>query len=94
MFSRENRAEKVAALLILKVGVPRHVDVGGGKLNAAVEGVGLNDVVVDLELLVGVARCDVEDEVVAKGGVRSVIEQREPGVGDVEPEGGGCDDDV
>lgn len=72
--SRENGAEKVGALLVLKVGVPGHVDVGGGKPNAAVKRVGLNDVVVDLELLVRVARCDVEYEVVAKGGVGSVIE--------------------
>ncbi|WVY95676.1 hypothetical protein V8G54_027827 [Vigna mungo] len=95
MLSRENRAEKVGALLVLKVGIPWHVDVGGGKPNAAVERVGPNDVVVDLELLVRVACCDVEYEIVAEGGgVGGVVELRELGVGDVESEGAGCDDDV
>ncbi|WVY97553.1 hypothetical protein V8G54_029704 [Vigna mungo] len=92
--SRENRTEKVGALLVLKVGIPGHVDVRGGKPNAAVERVGPNDVVVDLEPLVRVACCDVEYEVVAKGGVGSVIELREASVSDVESEGAGCDDDV
>jgi len=93
--SGENGAEKVGGLLVLKVGVPGHVDVGGGKPNPAIERVGLNDVVVYLQLLVRVACCDVEYEVVAKGGgVGSVIELREASVGDVESEGAGRDDDV
>ncbi|CAJ1967241.1 unnamed protein product [Sphenostylis stenocarpa] len=70
-----------------------HVDVRGGEPNALVERVGVNSVVVDLEFLVRVSCCDVEYEVVAKGGVGGVVELRELGVGNVESEGAGCDDD-
>lgn len=78
--SRENSAEEVRALLVLKVAVPGHVDIGGGELHAPVKRVGPNDVVVDLEPLVGVVRGDVENEVVVEsavvGGVIKLCEVR------------------
>lgn len=56
-----------------------------------VDGPGLDAVVVDPDLLVGVADGDVEGEVVVEGVVIGEVELREVGVGDVELDAVGAD---
>lgn len=91
--SRESSAEAVRTLFVLKVRPPRHVDVSGCKPNTLVKRGGLNGVVVDLDLLVWVLGGDVENHVIAEGGV-GVVEFGEVGVGDVESKTAGGDEDV
>ncbi|TKY53152.1 hypothetical protein E2542_SST24675 [Spatholobus suberectus] len=87
---RENRAHAVRALGVLAERVLPRDHVRGGEPDAVVGHVALHSVVVDVEPPVGVSRGEVEDEVVAEGGV-GVVELREPCFRHMEPERAGLD---